>query len=153
MMTLSREGRIDLQNAYREIELAQKKAAAWVIIKGYASQHGAEHGTEHGTEHGVFGKIIVRYTKRASIVSILIYATDSAPAMGASETVTGCGFDRTTLGISTALWRLRGGLFKWHGFRFYCFDCADCPDTPEPGVIRCWNKELKRKGYKVIRVL
>ncbi|MBQ3457690.1 MAG: hypothetical protein IJG30_01890 [Synergistaceae bacterium] len=66
MAALSREGRNGLRNVHREIELAEKKVAAWLIIG------------EHGKTKQASGKIIVRYTKKASIVSVLFYATGNA---------------------------------------------------------------------------
>ena len=122
-----------LRNVIREIELAESKVAAWLI---------------NGKHNEAFGKIIVRYTKKASIVSILFYETDDgiddAPALGATETMTGCGYDRTAEGISKVLWKLRDELAKWHGIRF------DCSET---AMMRHWDKELERNGYTVIRVL
>ena len=140
---------IALKNVHREIELAEKKVAAWLIMNDKASQQRA-NGTERA-EDGVAGKIIVRYTKRASIVSVLFYAigdtNDNAPAtpaIGATETMTGCGYDRTAEGISTVLWKLRAELAKWQGIRF------DCSET---AMMRHWNEELEKNGYSVIRVL
>ena len=122
-----------LKNVHREIELAGNRVAAWLII---------------GKHNEAFGKIIVRYTKRASIVSILFYTTgdtdDDAPAIFATETMTGCGYDRTAEGISTVLWKLRTELAEWHGISF------DCSET---AMMRIWNKEFERNGYTVIRVL
>ena len=122
-----------LKNVIREIELAESKVAAWLIIDKY---------------NQAFGKIIVRYTKKASIVSVLIYeiddGIDDAPALGATETMTGCGYDRTAEGISKVLWKLRAELAKWHGIRFECSETA---------MMRHWDKELERNGYTVIRVL
>ena len=122
-----------IRNVIREIELAESKVAAWLI---------------NGKHNEAFGKIIVRYTKRASIISVLIYeiddGIDDAPALGATETMTGCGYDRTAEGISTVLWKLRDELAKWHGIRF------DCSET---AMMRHWDKELERNGYTVIRVL
>ena len=122
-----------IRNVCREIELAGNRVAAWLIIDKY---------------NQAFGKIIVRYTKKASIVSVLFYETDDgiddAQALGATETMTGCGYDRTAEGISTVLWKLRDELAKWHGIRFECSETA---------MMRHWDKELERNGYTVIRVL
>ena len=131
-----------IRNICKEIELAEKKVAVWLIMNDKASQQRA-NGTERA-EDGVTGKIIVRYTKRASIVSVLFYATDNAPAIGAAETMTGCGYDRTAEGIANLLWKLRAELAKWHGIRF------DCSET---AMMRNWEQELKKSGYKAIRVL
>ena len=122
-----------LKNVIREIELAESKVAAWLI---------------NGKHNEAFGKIIVRYTKRASIISVLIYeiddGIDDAPALGATETMTGCGYDRTAEGISKVLWKLRADLAKWHGIRFECSETA---------MMRNWKKEFAKNGYTVIRVL
>ena len=122
-----------IRNVCREIELAGNRVAAWLIIDKY---------------NQACGQIIVRYTKKASIVSVLFYETDDgiddAPALGATETMTGCGYDRTAEGISTVLWKLRDELAKWHGIRFECSETA---------MMRHWDKELERNGYTVIRVL
>ena len=118
-----------LKNVHREIELAEKKVAAWLIIWKH---------------NEAFGKIIVRYTKKASIVSVLFYETDDSPAIFATETMTGCGYDRTNLGISTVLWKLRAELAKWHGIRF------DCSET---AMMNRWEQEFEKNGYTVIRVL
>ena len=135
-----------LRNVLREIELAESKVAAWLIMNDNASQQRANMTGR--TEDCVFGKIIVRYTKKASIVSVLIYeiddGIDDAPALGATETMTGCGYDRTAEGISTVLWKLRAELAKWHGIRF------DCSET---AMMRHWENELAKNGYTVIRVL
>ncbi len=140
--------RNELRNVSREFELAEKKVAAWLIMNDKASQHKTARADRPGkaarTEHDVIGKIIVRYTKKASIVSVLFYAIDNAPAIGTTETMTGCGYDRTVEGISTVLWRLRDELYKWHGIRF------DCSET---AMMRIWEQELKKSGYTAIRVL
>ena len=144
MTALSREGRNGLRNVHREIELAEKKVAAWLIMNDNIKNDEA-CGEHSGRRRGsVSGKIIVRYTKKASIVSILFYETDSVPAIGATENMTGCGYDRTALGISMALWRLRAELAKWHGISF------DCSET---AMMNQWDKELEKNGYTVIRVL
>ena len=122
-----------LNNVHREIELAGNRVAAWLIIRKH---------------NEAFGKIIVRYTKRASIVSILFYATgdatDDSPAIGATETMTGCCYDRTAEGIADLLWKLRVELAKWHSIRFECSETA---------LMRHWEQKLERNGYPVIRVL
>ena len=118
-----------LKIVHREIELAGNRVATWLIIDKY---------------NQAFGKIIVRYTKRASIVSVLFYETDDAQALGATETMTGCGYDRTAEGISKVLWKLRAELAKWHGIRF------DCSET---AMMRHWEQEFEKNGYTVIRVL
>ena len=135
-----------LRNVLREIELAESNVAAWLIMNDNASQQRANRTGR--TEDCVFGKIIVRYTKRASIVSVLIYEIDDAanyaPALGATEIMTGCGYDRTAEGISRVLWKLRAELAKWHGIRFNCSETA---------MMRTWEQEFEKNGYTVIRVL
>ena len=128
-MTALSKKRNELRHVCREIELAEKKVAAWLII---------------GKHNEALGKIIVRYTKKASIVSVLFYETDDAPAIFATETMTGCGYDRTAEGISTVLWKLQDELCKWHGISF------DCSET---AMMRIWDKEFEKNGYTVIRVL
>ena len=132
MTALSKEEN-ELRNVHREFELAESKVAAWLI---------------NGKHNEAFGKIIVRYTKRASIVSVLIYEIDDAanyaPALGATEIMTGCGYDRTAEGISRVLWKLRAELAKWHGIRFNCSETAR---------MRTWEQEFEKNGYTVIRVL
>ena len=128
MTALSKEEN-ELRNVHREFELAGNRVAAWLIIDKY---------------NQAFGKIIVRYPKKASIVSVLFYSTYDAPAIFATETMTGCGYDRTAEGISKVLWKLRAELAKWHGIRFECSETA---------MMRHWDKELERNGYTVIRVL
>ncbi|MBQ3457689.1 MAG: hypothetical protein IJG30_01885 [Synergistaceae bacterium] len=58
--------------------------------------------------------------------------------------MTGCGYDRTALGIGTVLWRLRTELAKWHGIRIECSETA---------MMNRWDKELEKNGYTAIRVL
>ena len=146
-MTALSKKRNELRNVNREFELAESKVAAWLIMNNNDSRHGT-HGTGDRRNCDVAGKIIVRYTKRASIVSILFYTTgdtdDDAPAIFATETMTGCGYDRTALGISTVLWKLRVDLAKWHGIRF------DCSET---AMMNRWDQEFEKNGYRAIRVL
>ena len=138
------KARSELRNVRKEFERAEKEVALWIIIKPY----------ECGKYGRVVGKILARYggaadgwdeeTSDSSVVSVLFYATDDAPAIGATETMTGCGYDRTAEGVATLLWRLKEELAKWHGINFEC---------PEIAMMRHWEQKLERNGYPVIRVL
>ena len=60
------------------------------------------------------------------------------------EVMTGWGYDRTNAGIGHVLWGLREKLEKAYGISFNCQDWD---------MMNRWERERKRNGYEVIRVL
>ena len=112
-----------------------------------------DNGTDNGTDKKIdtwlimaasktiAGKIIARYARTLTVLSITFFETDSTPDVGTMEIMDGCGNEITTYGIGSLLWRLREDLAKWHGIRFTC---------PETEMISRWQQELERNGYVVI---
>jgi len=113
-----------------------------------------DNGTDNGTDKKIdtwlimaasktiAGKIIARYARTLTVLSITFFETDSTPDVGILEIMDGCGNDITAHGIGSLLWRLREDLAKWHGIRFTC---------PETEMISRWQQELERNGYVVIK--
>ncbi len=113
-----------------------------------------DNGTDNGTDKKIdtwlimaasktiAGKIIARYARTLTVLSITFFETDSTPDVGTMEIMDGCGNEITTYGIGSLLWRLREDLAKWHGIRFTC---------PETEMISRWQQELERNGYVVIK--
>ena len=112
-----------------------------------------DNGTDNGTDKKIdtwlimaasktiAGKIIARYARTLTVLSITFFETDSTPDVGTMEIMDGCGNEITTYGIGSLLWRLREDLAKWHGIRFTC---------PETEMISRWQQELERNGYVVM---
>ena len=78
-----------------------------------------DNGTDNGTDKKIdtwlimaasktiAGKIIARYARTLTVLSITFFETDSTPDVGTMEIMDGCGNEITTYGIGSLLWRLR----------------------------------------------
>ena len=125
---------------------ADRKIDTWLIMtSGTNGKFMAGYGAGYyGAGYGktIAGKIIARYTRTLTVLSITFFETDSTPDVGTMEIMDGCGNEITTYGIGSLLWRLREDLAKWHGIRFTC---------PETEMISRWQQELERNGYVVIK--
>ena len=102
---------------------------------GYSAGYGKNSKT-------IAGKIIARYARTLTVLSITFFETDSTPDVGTMEIMDGCSNDITAYGIGSLLWRLREDLAKWHGIKFAC---------RETEMISRWKQELEQNGYVVIK--
>ena len=118
-----------MSNTRKEFEIVERKVAVWLINKDGQKR----------------GKITARYTKKATIIAFILYATNDyiLPIEG-YEVMTGWGYDRTNAGIGYVLWELRDKLREAYGITFECLDWQ---------MLGRWQYELERNGYEVVRVL
>lgn len=118
-----------LTKTSREFEIVERRVSAWLINK----------------DGQMRGKITARHTKKATIVAFLLYPTNEYGAsIEGYEVITGWGYDRTNAGIGHILWELKDKLKEAYGISFNCQDWD---------MMNRWERELKRNGYDVVRVL
>ena len=118
-----------LTKTSREFEIVERRVSAWLICKDGKQR----------------GKITARHTKKATIIAFLFYATNEYGFhIEGYEVMTGWGYDRTNAGIGHILWELKDTLKEAYGITFNCLDWD---------MLNRWERELKRNGYDVVRVL
>ena len=127
--------------------IVNKKIDTWLIMTNMNDSKIMARGNrtivgKAIARQAIAGKIIARYTRTLTVLSITFFETDSTPDVGTLEIMDGCGNDITAHGIGSLLWRLREDLAKWHGIRFTC---------PETDMISRWQQELEQNGYVVIK--
>ena len=91
---------------------ADRKIDTWLIMtSGTNGKFMAGYGAGYGKT--IAGKIIARYTRTLTVLSITFFEMDSTPDVGTMEIMDGCGNEITTYGIGSLLWRLRDGNRNW----------------------------------------
>ena len=113
----------------KEFEIVERKVALWLINKDGQRR----------------GKITARYTKKATIIAFIMYATnDYGLPIEGYEVMTGWGYDRTDAGIGYVLWELHNKLKEAYGITFECLYWE---------MLGRWQHELERNGYEVVSAI
>ena len=118
-----------MSNTRKEFEIAERLVSVWLINKDGQKR----------------GKITARYTKKATIIAFIMYATnDYGLPIEGYEVMTGWGYDRTNAGIGYVIRELRDKLKEAYGITFECLDWE---------MLGRWQHEPERNGYEVVRAI